>query len=523
MTEELREQRVKAIEETAFAYLRRGDRVQYDSSNLTYVDRFRNGGPHRRTDPVSPEGATKDSYMFTVCSSFGYNVLKNAFGFDMCGSSLRHTCRAVLEQYSRFAKFSYDRENPGDLKEKASYRATLEALKPGDIFVVETDTGYHFMICISEERVIHSGGIKINMETGEEKWDSPGSIRVDTLAELALSVLGMMPFSKLKRWWVIDILAAIDAEKYPITPWAQSRLDYPGLDIDRVASVRRYQTVQPGDTITITLQLHNVNTRKSKICYEGLEIEEHIPPHTTLLESSVTADTVLEGDTLRWKMNFRQGEERIIQYTVRVNDDVQPGTELVLPAGKVANIPTCEIRRLVSAPRPTLDTLGKISEYGKTVQDAEALYKKLGKDVKIPTAWEMITGLYEFYEEDDVYEHFEKKHIVLRDKAEKDAAALEAMQMAVPDLIGGKLLVCVPTAKRVLELRGENLHPGDVILVAREATLEGCKEEQWTILGGGKALVCKDGKSEVIDLPYMDILLATDYFIVLRPYLTTTI
>ena len=75
------------------------------------------------------------------------------------------------------------------------------------------------------------------------------------------------------------------------------------------------------------------------------------------------------------------------------------------------------------------------------------------------------------------------------------------------------------TAERVKELRGENLYPGDVIVAARELTREGCREEQWTMLGGGKALRKTPEGTEVVDLPYLDIMLVTDYFVVLRPYL----
>ena len=69
MTEERRQQYVKAFEETALAYFRKRDRIQYESSDMTYLHKTL-GGPFRRTDKFSPEAATKDSYLFSVCSSF---------------------------------------------------------------------------------------------------------------------------------------------------------------------------------------------------------------------------------------------------------------------------------------------------------------------------------------------------------------------------------------------------------------------------------------------------------------------
>ncbi|MBQ7565943.1 MAG: isopeptide-forming domain-containing fimbrial protein [Oscillospiraceae bacterium] len=522
MTEEQRELYVRALEETALAYFRRRDRVQYDSVNLTHLDRF-NGGSHRKTDGVAPESATKDSYLFTVCSSFGYNMFYNAFGYELCGSPLLHTCRVVLEKYKDHFKFAYDSKEPGEMKTKAAIRAALAAMKPGDVFVIRNDKAqnYHYMTCISGNRLIHSGGTKLNMKTGEEKWDSPGSIRVDDIDEFLLNVLGDYPFFNFAAWWVIDVLDAIDPEKYPLTPSAQSRLAYPGLNIDRTVSVRAHQTVQAGDTVTVTLQLQNDNTAKSKLRYEDLEIVEKLPAHTTLLDSSLTADTVVDGDTLRWKLSFAPGEERIIQYTVRVDDDAPVGGELVFGGGRVAQIPSNEIRRLVSKPRPDAKTCAALYALAKKKPKggADWAYAQIGKQVKIPTAWELISGLYEFYEVDDVYgEEDGAKHDVMRAKKKQSKSALDAMKMAVPTLLGGKMLT-LPTAERVKELRGENLYPGDVIVAARELTREGCREEQWTMLGGGKALRKTPEGTEVVDLPYLDIMLVTDYFVVLRPYL----
>lgn len=527
MTEELRERYVAALEETMLAYFRRRDRVQYDSSNLTHWNRFK-GGPHRRTDRLSPEDATKDSYLFTVCSSFGYNALYNAFGYELCGDMLRHTCMRVLEYYKDHFKFAYDSKDPGEMKEKAAIRGALAALQPGDVLLIRNDNAqnYHYMTRISGNRLIHSSGKKLNMQTGEEKWDSPGSIRIDDIDEFLLNVLGDYPFSKYAAWWVIDVLGAIDPAKYPLTPSAESRLAYPGLNIDRTVSVRAYQTVQPGDTVTVTLQLQNDNTAKSKIFYEGLEIVEKLPAHTVLLGSSVTADTIVEGDTLRWKMTFAPGEERIIQYTVRVAETAQPGTEIVFGGGRVAQIPSNEIRRLVSRPRPDMATCAALYALTKSQPQGGAswAYAQIGKTVKIPTAWELISGLYEFYPVEDIYgENEGDLHDVLREKAQQDAAALTAMRMAVPTLLGGKMLACVPTGARVNELRGESLFPGDVIVAARALTREGCREEQWMMLGGGKALKTTPDGTEIVDLPYLDILLATDYFVVLRPYLTEEI
>ena len=538
MTEEQRELRVRALEETALAYFRRKDRVQYDSTGLTYWHRV-DGGPERRTCGRTPEDATKDSYLFTVCSSFMYNCLYNTFGYELCGSQLVHFCTTIWETYRDQIKFEYDRDAvppPGEKKmgEKKGIEGCLAALKPGDFLVIENRkrTSLHVMLCISGGRLIHSGGDKINIVTGEEKWDSPGSIRVDDINKFLLNELGDYPFCQYARWCVVDILSAIDPEQYPIQPWALKRLDYPGLDIDRYTSVRAGQTVQAGDDVTVTIHLESCNPRIPKLIFEGVTVEEILPEHTTLLPESLTADTVLDGNKLRWTMTLAQGEERIIQYSFRIDDDVKPGDEIVTGGGNVAGIPSNTFRLPVGERRLDVETCRKLQALAGKMDGAvkhgdgmaQWIYEQIGKPVTLPTVEELIDGLYEFR---DVEDHLEDKkpkepdqtHAVLKHREHPDPKASEAMKMMAPKLIGGTMLACVMQDDRVLEFRGENLYPGDVILVARELDRGICKPEQWVILGGGKAAVTTEEKTEVIDLPYMDVMLATKFFVVLRPYL----
>ena len=547
LTEEQRELRVRVLEETALAYFRKKDRVQYCARNLTYWNRY-DGGPRRRNDRSSPEAATKDSYLFTVCSSFVFNCLYNAFGYELCGSDQLHACSTIWRQYPDYFRYEYDRdtetarmpgpgEKPGTIevstKEKKAMRETLAAIHDGDLLQIEArdHKSRHVMLCISGNRLIHSGGVRLNMVTGEERWDSPGSIRIDDRDEFLLNMLyNGYTFSKFSKWCVIDILSAIDPEKYPIQPWALKRLDYPGLDIDRFTSVRAGQNVKPGETVTVTIHLENCNPRTPKMKYDDFTVEEILPAHTTLQDSSLTADTVLDGDKLRWTMSLVQGEERIIQYSFRIDDDVKPGDVIVTGGGNVGGIPSNEFRLTVGASHLDVETCRKLQALAGKMDGAvkhgdgmaQWIYEQIGKPVTFPKVADLIEGLYEFRDVKDALE--DKKtitgdatHAVLMDRADPDPKALEAIKMMAPKLIGGTMLACVGRDDRILEFRGENLYPGDVILAARELDREVCKPEQWVILGGGKAVVTTEEKTEVIDLPYMDVMLVTKFFVVLRP------
>lgn len=95
MTDELKRQYAAALEETALAYFRKRDRIQYESSDMTYLHKFL-GGPFRRTDGISPESATKDEPMFSVCSSFYVRCLMGCLPLSavrLCAASFLSGCR----------------------------------------------------------------------------------------------------------------------------------------------------------------------------------------------------------------------------------------------------------------------------------------------------------------------------------------------------------------------------------------------------------------------------------------------
>lgn len=527
MTNETRKLYAQALEQTALAYARKRDRIQYDSTELSYLWCLY-GGPQRLTDGFRPEDATKDAFQFSVCSSFFYNFMLDTFGFRFCEPE-RPTCRNALKIYKDHILYEY--HEGGDVKERRGIHECLAALEEGDALIIKArNGGYHIMLRLSENRIAHCAGIKINMTTGEEKWEHAGAIRIDDIEKYLCSCLEGYPFYQFSDWWVLRVLDAVDPDKYPLTPQAQSRMKFPGLNIDRTASLRRYQTVQPGETITYTLRLRNENLVKTKIVHENLLVEETIPQGTTLVESSLNGDVMVEGDRLRWNVTVRPLQEHTLQYTVRVNEDVAPGTFLVSEGSRVDDIPGCVIRTLVSRPRLSLADCAKIRQVEEIPQDCENpgqwLYQSvLGKNVTIPSVAEVIDGLYQRSEDipmddfDDERKAGLKDHILLKRKQELTPVATKAEAMAVPGMLGGQSLGDVDCHNRILEFRGENLYPGDVVLSAKNLRKDSLEETQFVVLGGGKCIMKNAEGTVVTDLPYMDIMLATDYFTVLRPYL----
>lgn len=78
----------RAVLETAFAYYRKGPKIQYDSTELTTEDR-ESTGVCRLSSGDSPEMTGDDRSFYTVCSDWCYDVYYNAFGYQLTGSARR--------------------------------------------------------------------------------------------------------------------------------------------------------------------------------------------------------------------------------------------------------------------------------------------------------------------------------------------------------------------------------------------------------------------------------------------------
>ena len=78
----------KALIETAEAYYRQGEQLQYDS--------------YRKNLNSTPEDATSQHYTYTVCSGFTYQVYKQALGIDIPDTT---------ETLIKYAKANKDNKN----------------------------------------------------------------------------------------------------------------------------------------------------------------------------------------------------------------------------------------------------------------------------------------------------------------------------------------------------------------------------------------------------------------------------
>ena len=124
----------KALAETAWAFFLKGDRLQYDSQELTLIGGTTGGGntPLRkfwggavRTSLASaPEEATSDSTLFTVCSDYAWKTYFSTLGYPLLGFPLN-----ALTQGTSLLP-SIDLVTP----QKVIATNTIDAIKTGIIY-----------------------------------------------------------------------------------------------------------------------------------------------------------------------------------------------------------------------------------------------------------------------------------------------------------------------------------------------------------------------------------------------------
>lgn len=330
----------QALLETAHAYHRKGEFDQYDSYRINHY--------------FSPEDATSQNYIFSVCSTFAQQAYYQAFEalvprdtgdvhnyakkvYDKYGSGkyvfyhdgckTRSTkaekIKCIREINEFFAKDQNACTN-GESEDTAYDHLKCipyNLLEPGDLIVInrvkkeeldnneiETTTG-HVMIVdsIDDEGIVHiieSGGSNLNYSPLEDKYEKNGAIRNDRNAQNMIVREAKRTDTQLYGVSIVRLIT--DDLKYPdstdvsklntldITPAAETRLQYPDIDIDKTYKINNTttenQVVQPGDEIEYTIKI----TNNSDNPYNSIIIKEEIPDYTTIgdtINYSITSST----------------------------------------------------------------------------------------------------------------------------------------------------------------------------------------------------------------------------------------
>ncbi|MBR3849545.1 MAG: S-layer homology domain-containing protein, partial [Oscillospiraceae bacterium] len=479
-----------AVVATAWAYYDKGLPVQYDSQALSVVGKSK-GGTVRSTWKQTPEYATPDETLFSVCSDYCYQVYFDAFKYDL------HPKGPIYAYTGNLAGWTKDthpevvwRYNCHDLKERnadermAALKDFLSKLQPGDIIngTTKVQGGGHAMMYVGDclgdgtKYILHCAGYKYNTATGEDRPEGHtgdfkaipgqvnpllgdrryGGITLDPVEEYIIN-----KYKDPKRDLVLSILRPLDVIKddtNPMTPSAQARLKFPRLVINRTATGMRFKDVEAGGTVTLKVELIN----KSKQAYT-LPVKEVVPAGVTFVKASDGAK--VDGSNISWDVTLNAGETKTVSYDCTVT--AKRGETVTFTGGSVSTIPSNTInipiggKHLTDAENAILKDVAaaKYKDVYKGMDKnllPELVWQKILKlNVALPTPKQIVEDLIEETTFANKTVYALRNDLTGQQKQWRD--------MVVTELCGGFVHAEMSALKRVLDLRCDYLYPGDVI------------------------------------------------------------
>ena len=312
-------------------------------------------------------------------------------------------------------------------------------LRPGDVFVI----GGHALVHIGNGYVLDSNsdtGGKYNATSGvevrepegttwrmltvEEWFTTEGSqYWIDENSERTRFVLLRPSLSLCKddgdgipgNDLVID-------PKYALPKSTESRMDYPGMEIDRTVDITPYGTAVQGEELTYTIKISNKSDESNYVKfhtyggsfytpadYVSLPVSEPIPEGTQFVRA--TGDYELENGMVSWKVDVPAGKTVELSYTLSVTASV--GETIVNDSGFVADIPSNSLVNTVGGKKLNAEQLAVLTAIADTEPElwrekfnvsrntfdldfAERLYQKMGIDLQLPTVAEMAANVFEW-------------------------------------------------------------------------------------------------------------------------------
>lgn len=282
-----------------------------------------------------------------------------------------------------------------------------ETMRPGDIIVARSNgTHQHAMLYVGKGRILHCGGGKFDMETFVDKTEPDGAVHYATVEGTYITGTDQKGYFKIDgtisdentygAWLIVlrplnlltiddgdddpsndklDVDYVLDVgqlktelannEKHPtktsgygISDATWTRLQYPGMNIDRTVNISLHKTATSGELLTYRIAITN-NSNESYFAayhtdgrdafymgqgYVDLPVSETVPEYTEFVRASHGA-TVDENGVIRWNINVPVGETVTLSYTVKVTG--QPGDRIVNDGGFVGQIPSNSITTIV--------------------------------------------------------------------------------------------------------------------------------------------------------------------------------
>ena len=314
-----------ALAEVAWDYFVKGVKVQYDSMDLNTRNDGTNeplskysGGFWRTTTTSTLEDADSDTYLFTVCSDYAWNVYYETLGYPILGNRLNcHTSQfwrgteapddmvvlrwhnkgkgVYLSDYDDDYGMTFD-----DWYEHEDLKNFLmnwkETLRPGDIITQRTGNSAHTVLYVGNGMILHSNGDgKYNMVKGTDKPETEGSISMHYVEDYYFTEgnifnLDAMQRSSSQSWICVvrplDILTKDDGDSDPSNDV---------LDPDYVLDTGKLNAQLSIDPRPLQTSGYTIkDTTFTRMAYPGMDIDRtvDITPYGTVAKDGTLTYTI---------------------------------------------------------------------------------------------------------------------------------------------------------------------------------------------------------------------------------------
>ncbi|MBQ7566534.1 MAG: DUF11 domain-containing protein, partial [Oscillospiraceae bacterium] len=545
----------KAVVETAMAYYWKGRWMQYDSIQLTSQPRAY--GDRRCSVGDPPEWAAADNYLYNVCSDFAYTVVWNAIGYPLTGTS-RKCITMNLTEY-------LDTSTPGVVfhtggtagaYDAQAALASKDLLQPGDIVTYYDNVKHsgHAGVYVGDyfgdgRCICNCGGKAMDRKTGVDVIETTqknaldgGAIRLDGFdvhwfTPNTYAYLG----TNASSFSIIRPSLIAKAEGLQPTDAAKARIKYKGIDVRIATNFRKYDSLQTGDKMTVTLTV----TNHGGDAFGGVTVSIPAPIGAQLDAASVKGGT-LSGGAITATLSVPAGETATVSYDATVT--AQRGGDVTVPSATVAGALTTRDMTYRVGGKPWTEANAQVFKDAikdaKTIKAltptgdigfANAFYGKyLGVDLALPADMKTLRdGLATWTKVEGAPSgEFSGQMLVPKKDGELTDDMKRVRAMLLPEHLAGyavylrESLTDVPLStaarNRVLIFEEQNYQPGDIFMAYTSSSSNRSiqKPVSFVYLGDGKVAGVAEGAKTPDVLSFktcVETFLKHDFFVALRP------
>ena len=329
----------KALANTAYQYVLRGTRLQYDDGNLGSSSEYR-----WQIGTYQPEEVTEQNWKYINCAGFTYDIYRTALGYDL--GSL-YTTRALMNHFTNGNAendmypfyFEWDEGIHSDKARQAEIeKKFFDTLQVGDLVVVTRGTttgGYgHVMMYVGNGMLAHSSG---STRSGDTEIYEPTIRYMNVWSYLfnptASNYLFIETPASNTVYQTCIVRPLSKCGNIEIPENTQHRLDnLMGIISEKLSSHPEGLTANKGEEITFTYKIRNTN----KVA-KTLEVTDAVPASSTLVAAP---GATVDGDKLSWSVTVGAGETVEVSYTVKATGEY--GSYIYSGDGKVGGaLHTC--------------------------------------------------------------------------------------------------------------------------------------------------------------------------------------